>query len=138
MSSRASADFSPAFLKMTGYTKQDILERNAWNRLSDTQLENLARTEHKRWCAFYYSMGYRKMPQEVFEKRCEKYLKEKNEKGSSRIKIQKDISERYHICLVEWDELDALTKEYRTVTGDMKKDYKQDDRNNVLMVPKIL
>lgn len=138
MSSRASADFSPAFLKMTGYTKQDILERNVWNRLSDTQLENLARTEHKRWCAFYYSMGYRKMPQEVFEKRCEKYRKEKNEKGSSRIKIQKDISERYHTCLVEWDELDALTKEYRTVTGDMKKDYKQDDRNNVLMVPKIL
>ena len=78
------------------------------------------------------------MPQEVFEKRCEKYRKEKNEKGSSRIKIQKDISERYHTCLVEWDELDALTKEYRTVTGDMKKDYKQDDRNNVLMVPKIL
>lgn len=138
MSSRASADFAPAFLKMTGFDRQDVLEKDVWNRLTESQLENLAKTEHKRWCAFYYSMGYRKMPREVFEKRCEKYRNEKNEKGNSRVKIQKDISEHYHICLVEWDELDALTEEYRTVTGDMKKDYKQDDRNNVLMVPEIL
>lgn len=138
MSCRASADFAPAFLKMTGLSEKEILEEGKWEELSELQLENLSRTEHLRWCAFHYSIGYSKMTDEIFEERCNDYLAEKEAKGSSRIRIQKDLTKHMHLCLVDWEELDALSEKYRSVTGDFKKDYKQDDTNNVLMLPKIL
>nr|MBQ8251860.1 hypothetical protein [Lachnospiraceae bacterium] len=138
MSCRASANFSKAFLKMIGLTEKDVKEGGKWEQLTDTQIENLSRTEHLRWCAFYYANGYRQMPMEMFLQRCKAYTEEKKKHGTSQIKIQKDISERMHICLVGWDELDMLTKRYREITGDMNKDYKLDDTNNVMMLPELL
>ena len=138
MSSRASADFAPVFLNILGCSKEDVLERGVWEQLTEVQKENLSRTEHLRWCAFYYSIGYQRMSRDEFDKRCQAYMAEVEEKGSSRIKIQKDFTRRLHICLVTWEELDELTEEYRKITGDRNKDYKQDDTNNVMMLPKLL
>lgn len=138
MSCRASADFAPAFLRMVGTTRDEVLNNGKWDELTSVQLMNLAKTEHLRWCAFHYSMGYEKMPDEIFEKRAKQYLEEKEKQGYSKIKIQKDQEHYLHTCLVDWDELDTICERYRKVTGDENKSYKQDDANNVLMLSKIL
>lgn len=138
MSCRASADFALSFMKMAGCTEEDVLQKGAWGRLTEVQMENLARTEHLRWCAFHYSMGYQRMPKEIFERRSQAYLEEKQKNGISKIRIQKDVSRRLHTCLVDWDELDEKSAEYRDITGDSAKDYKKDDCNNVMMLPELL
>lgn len=138
MSCRASADFATAFLKMTGLSKEDVLDNNKWDELSKEQLLNLSKTEHLRWCAFHYSHGYTQMPEEMFEERCRAYKEEVEKLGSSKIRIQKDENKFTHICLVDWDELDELSEKYKEVTGATNKDYKQDDTNNVLMFKKVL
>ncbi len=138
MSCRASADFSPAFLRMTGLSEEDVVKSNKWDELSEEQIENLSRTEHLRWCAFHYSIGYSQMTNEEFELRIQQYCDEKRQNGRSNIRIQKDADRQKHICLTDWDNLDALSVEYRQITGDAEKDYKKDDTNNVLMFPKVL
>lgn len=138
MSSRASANFSNAYLKMTGFSEEDVIKGNKWDTLTDIQKLNLSKTEHLRWCAFFYSLGYKRMSDEDFEAKCAAYKNEKAIKGSSKIKIQKDDDKLLHICLVPWDDLDELTEKYREVTGDKNKDYKLDDTNNVMLLPKII
>ena len=96
-------------------------------------MENLAKTEHLRWWAFQFSEGYRVMPREIWEARAEAHLKEKKEKGSSRIRIGKDPEHLLHACMIEWDELDELSRRENEVTGGSV-DYKQMDRDNVLNV----
>lgn len=135
MSSRASADFAQVFLKASGADKQQVISGN-WN-LNETLLENLAKTEHLRWCAFHYSMGFKAMTDEVYKKRCDAYLKEIKETGNSRIRLGKDLKERIHACLIDWDDLDELSKKENAITGKQV-DYKQMDRNNVLMLPELL
>ncbi len=135
MSSRASADFAQAFLKASGADEQQVISGN-WN-LNDTLLENLAKTEHLRWCAFHYTMGFKAMTDEAYKKRCDAYLKEIKETGTSRIRPGKDLKERIHACLIDWDDLDELSKKEHAVTGK-NIDYKQMDRNNVLMLPEVL
>lgn len=138
MSSRASADFAPAFMKMTGITKEELITTDKWKELSEVQLENLSKTEHLRWNAFHYSMGYSRMSDEVFKERCDIYHKDIEEKGRSSVKIQKDQNKYQHICLVDWDELDEISEKYRQVTGDLSKDYKKDDTNNVMMLAEVI
>lgn len=136
MSSRASAEFNKSFCKMIGYTEEDVLNLEKLD-LSAEQIENLAKTEHLRWNAFHWAYGYRPMPNEVWNERCNQYKKEVAEKGSSRLKIPKDDVNRLHACLIPWDELDELTDKYNAVTGK-NIDYKQMDRNNVLMMQTLL
>lgn len=75
---------------------------------------------------------------EVFKERCDSYLKDIEEKESSSVKIQKDQNKYQHSCLVDWDELDAISEKYRQVTGDLSKDYKKDDTNNVMMLAEVI
>lgn len=138
MSSRASADFAPAFLRMTGFKTEDVVDGDKWDKLSNEQILNLSKTEHLRWCAFFYSLGYRLMPEEILKDRCDEYIREVEASGSSSIKIQKDDRNYLQACLVGWDELDDLTRLYRQVTGDMQKDFKEDDTHNVMLLPKII
>ncbi|MDO4492821.1 MAG: hypothetical protein Q4C53_02930 [Clostridia bacterium] len=132
LSCRASADFAPAFLAMSGCA--DAPERFC---PADALLENLAETEHKRWCAFHAVMGYRPMSEEVWKKRAERYAAECKRDGKSSLRIGKDARLRLHACLVPWDELDALSEKENRVTGGAV-DYKAMDRNNVLALPALL
>ena len=134
-SSRASADFSPAFLRAAGITMEQV-EQGGWPP-PENVLENLAETEHKRWCAFHCSMGYRPMTREEFRLRADLYRKEMKEKGSSSVRLNKDPESRTHICLVPWEELDGLSRKMNEVTGG-RMDYKAMDRENVLALPGIL
>lgn len=133
-SCRAFADFIPAVLRMVGKTMEQVAE-NGWD-LTDKQLENLGKTEHARWCAFHYCMGFSPMTEEEYCQRLETYLQQKAA-GEQPIRIGKNMRERTHACLTGWEELDALSARENAITGKTV-DYKQMDRENVLIVPKLL
>lgn len=122
VSSRASADFIPALRYAAGLAGQEPSE--GW-KPSPALLENLSRTEHLRWCAFHYAMGYETMPPEEFARRCERYREGK------KLRLTKDPGRRFHACLVPWEELDDLSAAENAVTGGTV-DYKDLDRRNVL------
>lgn len=134
MSSRASADFAPAFLRMVGLGADAVPEGNWY---TPQQLENMAISEHERWNAFHFCMGFRSMTEEEYAERCRIYKEEKAKNPASRYRIGKDMANRLHSCLVPWDALDALSARENAVTGG-KVDYKQMDRNNVLTLPALL
>ncbi len=135
LSCRASADYLNAFIKMGG-TDRETLIKNGWN-LSEEMLENLSKTEHLRWCAFHETMGFRRMPDDVYASRKAQYEREKAETGRGRIRIGKDIPMRMHACLIPWDDLDELSALENAVTGKSI-DYKEMDRDNVRMIPAML
>ena len=134
MSSRASADYAPAFLRMAGLPA-DAIPEGDW--MTPQQLENMAISEHERWCAFHYCMGFRPMTREEFDTRCRIYAEEKAKNPATRYRIGKDLSARIHCCLIPWEDLDDLSARENAVTGK-NTDYKQMDRNNVLMLPDLL
>lgn len=128
-SCRASADFIPAMLRAAGKSPQD------WN-LTEAQLENLSITEHLRWCAFHYCMGFSPMTREEYDARTETYLQQK-QAGQPTIRIGKNMADRTHACLVPWDELDVLSEKEAQITGNYV-NYKTLDANNVLAIPELL
>lgn len=135
LSCRASADYLDAFLKMARTDRKSVIE-NGWD-LSEEMLENLGKTEHLRWCAFHETMGFRRMPDDIYASRKAQYEREKAETGQGKIRIGKDMPNRMHACLIPWDDLDALSDLENAVTGKSI-DYKQMDRDNVLMIPSML
>nr|MBQ8244256.1 hypothetical protein [Oscillospiraceae bacterium]MBQ8245404.1 hypothetical protein [Oscillospiraceae bacterium] len=134
-SCRAAADFTEAMLWAVGKTAEEVKEKG-W-LLTDKQLENLSRTEHLRWCAFHYCMGFRTMDDAAFAQRGETYRKQLTETGKATIRIGKDMQELLHACLVSWEGLDALSEKEATYTGK-RVDYKAMDTDNVLAIPKLL
>lgn len=134
-SSRASADFYPAVLRAAGKTVQQV-EAGDWPPHADA-MENLAMTEHVRWCAFHYVMGFRPMSETEYAQRIDRYRTEVHEKGASSLRIGKDMEKKKHACLTPWDQLDQRSAQENAVTGGHV-DYKQMDRNNILVLPDIL
>ena len=134
MSCRATADFIPAMLKMTGRSADQVLQ-SGWD-LTPAQLETLGRTEHSRWCAFHYCMGFTPMTQEEYAQRAQQY-RSQLQAGESPLRINKNIQNRTHACLISWEELDALSQRESQITGKPV-DYKQMDIDNVMVVPKLL
>jgi len=135
MSSRASADFLPAMLCAAGTTEAEVLQGN-W-QLTDLQKENLSRTEHLRWCAFHYCMGFSPMDAEEFTLRAAQYRREMEQNGKSSVRVSRDLEKRRHACLVSWDELDELSRKENAATGK-NLDYKAMDLENVQNVPASL
>lgn len=134
-SCRAAADFTEAMLCAAGKTAEEVKEKG-W-LLTDKQLENLSKTEHLRWCAFHYCMGFRTMDDATFAQRGEIYRKQLTETGKATIRIGKDMQELLHACLVPWEELDTLSEKEETYTGK-RVDYKAMDTDNVLAIPQLL
>ena len=73
------------------------------------------------------------MPESVWQDRAEQYRKN----AASGFRISRDGQNRLQACLIPWEELDALSQRENAVTGGSV-DYKQMDRNNVLMLSRIL
>jgi hypothetical protein len=129
MSCRASADYLSALfarLKSLGIDPDAPAVR-----------ENLAISEHMRWCAFHYVMGYSLMPDGEWQERAEQYRREKAEKGESRVRISKDAAGRKHACLVPWEQLPELSRAESEVTG-VQTDYCQMDRDNIRVIAEVL
>ena len=135
MSCRAAADFVPAFLA-AAHTDEDTVKQNGLS-LTEAQLDSLAETEHMRWCAFHYVMGYQPMTEATWNARADQYRQEVAETGRSSLRIGKDTLRRLHACLVPWAELDALSARESAVTGTPVQ-YRQLDRDNVIMIPDML
>lgn len=135
MSSRASADFSPAFIRASGSSREALLA-GEWEP-SGELLENLGETEHLRWNAFHFAMGYRPMSRTEFEANAQRWKELRDEGKAPGFKIAKNGEERTHACLVGWDELGELAERENAVTG-RGVDYRQLDINNVLALPKLL
>jgi hypothetical protein len=91
------------------------------------QLENLAITEHLRWNAFHFAMGYEKMSADE--------VKLRHKQGIT--PIQKDLKALRHACLVSWNELDEISQLMTELTG-RPVDYKEYDRMNVCNIPRTL
>ena len=134
MSSRASADFVPAFLKMAGRTEEEAMA--GWE-LSPAMLETLGRTEHLRWCAFHYAMGFSRMEDAEWEERAKAYEEEVRQTGSSSVRISKYLPGRTHACLIPWEDLSALDERESAVTGKPCC-YQQADIDNINTIPQML
>lgn len=132
-SCRASADFIPAMLRAAGKTGAEAAEN--WD-LTPAQLENLSRTEHLRWCAFHYCMGFTPMTDEEFNSRTQTYRKQLAA-GEPTLRLGKNMAAKTHACLVPWEELDALSEKEKAVTGKYT-DYKAMDTENVLAIAQLI
>ena len=136
MSSRASADFLPAFLKAAGRTREQALADGGWD-LPPAMLYTLGETEHKRWNAFHFALGYAPMTDAEFDANAERYVRQRLSGEPVTVRITKNQSARTHACLIPWEDLDALSARENAVTGK-NTDYKQVDINNVLALPQLL
>jgi hypothetical protein len=135
MSSRASAEFLPAFVRASGSSRAEIMSGN-WHPAKDV-LENLGKTEHLRWNAFHFANGYRTMTDDEFNANAAEWRRCREEGVPCKVRISKDAAARTHACLIPWDDLDALSEKENAVTGG-NVDYKQYDINNVLALPRLL
>lgn len=135
MSSRAFADSLDAVLSAAGRSQQQAMEGD-WE-FSLEHLDNLSQMEHARWNAFHFCMGFMPMSREEYDARADAYRDQVAREGKSKIRIGKNMDGKTHACLVSWDELDELSARENGITGG-NVDYKQMDRNNILLVPKLL
>ena len=130
MSSRAAADFYDALLHAAGKTREEALAD--WNPRG-MLLENLAASEHLRWNAFHYCMGFRPMTEEEFQTRAAEYSAHK----ASGYRITKDVEARIHGCMVSWEALKDYSAKENRITGAAT-DYAEYDRINVRDLVKVL
>ncbi len=134
-SSRASADFIPAFIRASGSSKAQLLA-GEWKPDAE-MLEVMGQMEHLRWCAFHYAMGYAPMGKEEFDRRAEEYVRRVKAGEQPDRKIGKDTARRLHACLLPWEDLDLLSEQEHELTG-RDVNYKQTDINNVLALPRLM
>ena len=135
ISSRASADFLPAFLRAAGRTREQALAGD-W-KLDAVMLDALGETEHRRWNAFHFAMGYTTMTEEEFAANAAAWEADRAAGRTPSRRISKNQVARTHACLIPWEELDALSARESALTGRAV-DYKQTDINNVLALPRLL
>lgn len=134
MSSRAAADFYDALLYSAGVTREEA--ENHWNPQGDL-LENLAASEHLRWNAFHYCMGFRPMTEEEFRERSAAFEAATEKDPNTKYRVTKDVEKRIHACMIPWEELDAYSAKENAVTKQ-RADYAENDRNNVRDLTKVL
>ena len=128
-SCRAAADFAPACLHAAGVSREEALA-GKWPPSPDV-LENLSRTLHRHWCAFYLAMGYEPMDDAQLELRCAQYRR------GEIADIADNAAGAAHACLVPWEQLDDLSRRIEQVTGKSV-DYKAQSRDTMLAIPEIL
>ncbi len=133
-SCRASADFAGALLRMAGITAQEAMEN--WQPSGELLL-NLSKTEHLRWNAFHFCMGFNTMSQEEFDSRAAQYRKQLEDEGKATIRIGKNLAAQTHACLVSWEGLRELSEKEAKITGKHT-DYQHMDTENVLALPDLL
>ena len=133
-SSRAAADFYDALLYCAGVTQEEALR--SWNP-QGALLENLSATEHLRWNAFHYCMGFRPMTEQEFQERAAEYLVKKDKDPNTKFRIAKDTDRMIHACMIPWDRLDAYSAKENRITGE-NRNYAENDRNNVRDLAKVL
>lgn len=131
-SNRASADFQPAFLAMAHTTREEAIQN--WKPTGALR-DSLAITEHLRWNAFHYCMGFRPLTDEEFEQRKATYAEDI--KANPDYRIGKDMARRIHGCIRSWEELKKYNLKENEVTGS-DTDYQFYDYENIEAIGTIL
>ena len=129
MSSRAAADFHPALLKAAGTNEETAKQHWA---PEGKLLENLAITEHLRWMAFHYSMGFRPMTEQEMRQRAQLL-----QQGKATGKVNQDLDLRIHACMVPWKDLDKVSQ-LQTELSNKTVNHKQTDINSILTLADVL
>jgi hypothetical protein len=88
--------------------------------LSEDEIINLGKLEHRRWNAFHILNGWKTMSLDVVE------LRKKEKKKP----FQKIPEKKLHSCIVSWEELD-------NVSNSMNHDYKSDDIETIMRIPSL-
>ncbi|MBR5731601.1 MAG: hypothetical protein IKX89_06620 [Firmicutes bacterium] len=136
MSSRATADYIDAFLFAAGKDRETVKKDGL--DISKEMRDALGESEHLRWCAFMYAMGYSPMPRDVLEERGRLWKEEEDSGAEHSIRnIARDDVRKLHACITDGDGLDALGQYIKSVTG-RDPDYKEIDRHNIDAVPAML
>ena len=135
MSCRAAADYVDVFLHAAGTDREKALAEGF--APSEEIMDTLSRTEHLRWCAFHFAMGYDTMSADTFAERAAVFRRQQAETGRGNIRIGKDADARLHACLIPWEELPALAEREFAVTGK-RADYYKMDRDNVRLAVELL
>lgn len=133
-SCRASADFADAMLRMAGISAEQAMQD--WQPSGELLL-NLSKTEHLRWNAFHYCMGFSTMTDEEFDSRAAEYRRQMETEGKATIRISKNMAGQTHACLVSWEGLTELSEKEGKITGKYT-DYQHMDAENVLALPDLL
>ena len=133
-SCRASADFADAMLRMAGVTAEQAMQD--WKPTGELLL-NLSKTEHLRWNAFHFCMGFSTMTEAEFDDRAAQYRQQMETEGKATIRISKNMAGHTHACLISWDELMTLSEKEEKITGQYT-DYQHLDAKNVLALPELL
>jgi hypothetical protein len=131
-SNRSIAAFIPAFLKIMGFKLVDTTNKGVnpvsreefFTHLNEHPIlkENLARTEHKRWCAFHFSEGWDTLPIECIRP---------VDKG------HKDENRRLHACLVEWEYLETVSREVNRLLNK-ETNFQSYDLKYIVAIPEML
>lgn len=91
-------------------------------------LEKLARNEHARWNQFMRSEGYVRADWEDLQ--CFYPALEK--------KNNQDALGKRHLCLVDWEQLGEVNRQYLTLEPPVRKDFKKSDYEIVRRIPDII
>ena len=139
-SNRATADFIPSMLRLSGLCEAEAASRTKLTE--DQQLADvLTETEHLRWNAFHYAMGYRPMSTEEMAQRFAA-LYESGARGEALEECRRDKERCLHVCLVPWSELEGISSAYNRLFADKKipheRRFQDDDRAIIEKIPLYL
>jgi hypothetical protein len=131
-SNRAAADFFPSMLRLAGLSYQQLTEGEP-PCLSRALRLVLAQTEHLRWNAFHFAMGYRAMTAAEMAD----YAQTLAAAGRPLQECRMDVLRRRHICLVPWTELAEAARQYNALIGAAGEDAR-DFQQNALEIADLL
>lgn len=94
-------------------------------------IERLAELEHKRWNAFHYMRGIGAWKIDEVQKACDRD-RSKGIKAKGKLFFNGTLVR--HICLVDYEELDAATRRVN-ILGNTSEDYKATDRRIIRHFP---
>lgn len=143
-SSRASCDFIDTMAMMAGLDPAcpETAERFAQALAADEGLlDDLARIEHLRWCAFHACNGYVPMPLSDLESRVERWQAMVGIPEKSRPKPPIDPVAKEHACMVDWEELPGLEGAYSAFDAKIRNGattLQGRDADNVRQIPELL
>ena len=88
--------------------------------------ERLACNEHQRWNSFMRSEGYRSASWEDLEA------------FYPQVQNNQDPLSKRHLCITDWENLDALNEKYLALNPPKRKDFKKSDFDLIRGIPKIV